>query len=134
MADLSAKAKERIRRELEGEPTGFDALLEAKETHILKLVEIINSGGDWTYQDAAKKLGVSYRTVLRYMKVIRKRKLAKSFTTNADKQLIEKEERILSLQKLMLKHPEFTKEQLSDKMKISVKTLNGYVKKFPTIK
>jgi len=110
---------------------GFDKLLRVKEEHLVVLDQYFTNNPSATREGAAEKLGVSLRTVTRYLKELRKR--SGGISTQSDAQMAEKQQRVLKLKQLVKMHPDWTREQYRKTLGVSYRTLLSYFAELPTI-
>ena len=116
--------QERLMREA-AEPTGFDVLMENKEKGLASMRKLLKDEPSLTRKQLSARLGLSMRTVYRYLRLIREGKNVK--TTTVDFLVIAKAKRMTKLVGLMKEHPEYTRVQLAEKIGVSRKTLYSYL-------
>jgi predicted DNA-binding transcriptional regulator YafY len=120
--------QERIQRELAGELTGYDKLLEAKDANIKKLQQLLRENPNITRREVAEELGVSSRTVSRYNRVLKKIYKDLYIKNPTEKQEKHKQANITKLRKLVLTHPEYTRKQQAKVLGVSIRTFYKYLK------
>jgi len=111
---------------------GFDKLLRIKEEHLAFLAKYFVGNPKATREEASKKLGVSLRTVTRYLQELRKR-VEGDVITQADRQMAEKDQRVEKLKQLIKVHPDWTREKYRKAIGVSYRTLLQYFAELPTI-
>ena len=120
--------KEQIERELRGEPTGFDILLQKKAEGIKQVGELVRQNPKITRREISKITGFSFRTISRYLAELRKIYKKGIIKDQAEIQLEEKEARIVRLRKLIYQHPEWSKEKIASELGVAKITLEKYMK------
>lgn len=116
---------ERIRRELEGQKTGFDEIMEHKVNQLKRLASLVQKNPNISIPTIVNELGVSFRTAYRYLSIIRR---IYKYKSRAELQLEDKKRRKRQLREVMEKHPSYTKVQLAKHLGVSIRTLNKYLK------
>lgn len=121
--------EERIKRELAGELTGFEVLVQKKKDNLLKLYYYLDKHPNATNLEMQQELGVSSRTVSRYLTALRKwlkGKFKQVFVSQAEKQIQERERRVRRMETILKRHPDISNVELAKKLGISLRTLHGY--------
>jgi len=121
---------ERIRRELAGEPTGFDKLLEKKYGDVQRVYDLMQKNSKITRVEIAEKLGISLRTVTRHLSDLRK---VYKIETELDRIKRAHRERVHKLRKLVITHPEYSRERLAKELGVTLRTLKRYFKKLELV-
>lgn len=124
--------RERIERELAGEPTGFDVLVQKKQDNLWKLYDFLKKNPNATSEEIRRVLKVSSRTVTRYLTALRKRfghKFKLVFMSQAEKQIKEREKRVKRMNAILKRNPDITSVELAKKLNISLRTLRSYREK-----
>lgn len=116
--------EERLMREA-AEPTGYDILLADKEKGLKAMRKLFKDEPNLTRKQLSARLGLSMRTVYRYMRIIREGKNIR--TTVVDDLVAEKARRVAKMRRMMKDHPEYTRTQIAEKIGVSRKTLYSYL-------
>lgn len=114
---------ERIQEELRGKLTGFDELLKAREDNIKKVQQFIFKHPDVTRAQLSEVVGVSKRTISRYLSELRKGYKIRDISKD---QLRDKKARVVKLKKLIRSHPEYSKVELAQQLRVCKRTLAKY--------
>jgi len=124
--------KERIEKELRGEPTGFDILVETKNRNIAAVCQLMRKNPDITRSEICKKLKISMRSASRYLAEVYVILREEGFIPLGERQLLEKEERVKEMERIRKKFPNLPEKEIAKKLGISSKTLYGYKEKVGT--
>jgi len=117
--------REKIRRQLKGEPTGFDILVDQKIQNLNKLKKFLDSNPNFTLKQTVELLGCSFRTAARYRTIIREELGMVDKVT----ELIEgKKERKRKLRIMIKNNPEVSFTEQFKKLGISDRTGRKYLK------
>lgn len=120
------KVRDQIERELAGDPTGYDVLLEAKRDNITKLVELVRGNPNITRSEISKKLGISMRTASRYLSVVRK--VITNYVPMTDVQIQKRESRMEKMKQILKKNSNISISDLASKLNVSQHTVYKYFK------
>jgi predicted DNA-binding transcriptional regulator YafY len=117
---------ERIQRELRGEGTGFDALMQVKRGNLTSIVNALAQNPKVTRRELASELKVSLRTLTRYLSELRRQGRISSDDRSVE-QTKARALRVLKLKRLLKFHPEYNRIRLCHELHISRKTLYRYL-------
>ena len=128
LSEREKERKKRIEKELLGEPTGFDILVETKNKNIAAVCQLLRENPDITRSEICRKLKISMRSASRYLAEVYVILRKEGFVSLAERQLLEKGERVKEMEKIRKKTPNLPEKEIAKKLGISSKTLYGYKK------
>ena len=106
-------------------PTGFDVLMAEKKKNMTRLRKLLKEDPSLSRSEIAGKLGLSMRTVYRYLGEIRKHD--PNATTEVDAAVLAKRRRIERLRVLLKKDPTTSVTFLASLLGVSRRTLYSYL-------
>lgn len=126
------KERQELREEIERTrpKTGFDVLLEQKMKNISAVDDYLVEHPDATRMEISEYLGISRRSVSRYLSILRK---VKKIKTQETVQMERKRARLKKLQRLVYEHPEHDRAKLAKELGVAKSTLLKYLRELPKV-